>query len=206
MPESLGFDERVKSSFQKVKEDINSLKLSLEEQNKQIKELKSKTEDIYRLISEIKEKMTIFKKSSNRNDGVINDHQRSSTINNNKQQSIGPTNLQSTINELAQTLAFAFQTLTDREFSVFTAIFELNKTLPEVTYTDLANKLNIAEPTIRNVVNTLISKKVPLQKNRFFNKKVSLSIPKDLHDLNLLSKLIKLHQNPHNQKTLFDVG
>jgi len=113
--------------------------------------------------------------------------------------------LKSTLSELSQTLTLAFQSLTDREFSVFAAIFELQRQLPEVTYTDLAQKLTISEPTVRNIVNQLITKKMPLQKVRFFNRKVSLSVSKDFQDLNLLTKLIKLRQNPHHQKTLFDV-
>jgi len=204
MPENTGIDDKIKTSFQRVKDDILTLKIAIEEQNKELKDLKSKIEDIYRFISEIKDNNKPFFKSSTGNNGVNNNHQQSSTMNNNTQQSQTMPNIQSTISELSKKLNFTFQNLTDREFSVFISVFELEKTIPEVTYTDLANKLNISEPTIRNVVNRLISKKIPLQKNRFFNKKVSLSIPKDLHDLNLISKLIKVHQNPHNQKTLFD--
>ena len=199
-------DERIRISFQRVKEDINSFKIALEEQKNEIIDLKKKIDEIYSFISEIKENKDSFKKISNGNKGVINDHQQSSTMNNNEQQSSTiKKDLQASIRELSQSLSSTFQALTDREFSVFVAVFELQKQLPEVTYTDLANKLQISEPTIRNTINRLISKNIPLQKSRFFNKKVSLFIPKDLHNINMISKLIELHQNPHQQKTLFDI-
>ena len=166
-------DERIRISFQRVKEDINSFKIALEEQKNEIIDLKKKIDEIYSFISEIKENKDSFKKSSNGNKGVINDHQQSSTMNNNEQQSSTiKKDLQASIRELSQNLSSTFQALTDREFSVFVAVFELQKQLPEVTYTDLANKLQISEPTIRNTINRLISKNIPLQKSRFFNKKV----------------------------------
>ena len=206
MPEKPEVEERIRQSFQNVKNDINNLKISLEQQNTELKELKSKLKELIDSLSEIKSKIDLFKKSSNGNEGVNNNHQQSSTMNNNEQHTTTQTKEYILAhNELSQILKSSFQSLTDREFSVFVAIVELTKSLPEVTYTDLANKLNISEPTIRNVVNRLISKKIPLQKNRFFNKKVSLSLSKDIQDPNLLPKLINLHQNPHNQKTLFDI-
>jgi len=206
MPDNAGFEERIKNSFKNVKEDIESIKSGLNSQKEEIIGLKSEIKNISSIILEIKDNLDFFKKISIGNKGVINDQQQSSTINNNaKQQSSTEQHLKSTLSKLSQTLTSAFQSLTDREFSVFTAIFELESSLPEVTYSDLAQKLGISEPTVRNMVNQLITKKMPLQKIRFFNRKVSLSIAKDLHDLNLLSKLIELRQNPHNQKTLFDV-
>jgi len=198
-------NENIRASFQRVKEDINSVKSALEEQKKEIKDLDSKIKEIYTFIKEIKDNTNIFKKNSIGNKGVNNDHQQSSTMNNNEQQSSTKSDLHKTLEKLSQSLTFAFQNLTDREFSVFIAVFELEKQLPEVTYTDLANKLTISEPTVRNTVNRLISKKIPIQKNRFFNKKVSLSISKDLHDINLIAKLIQIRQNPHHQKKLFEM-
>ncbi len=205
MTEDSEKDERIRISFQRVKEDITVLKDSLKEEKEELKEIKKKIDEIYAFIGEIKDNLSFFKKSSIGNDGVINNHQQSSTTNNNAQQSTTINDENLSLKELSRSLTFAFQSLTDREFSVFVAIFELEKQLPEVTYTDLANKLAISEPTIRNTVNRLISKKVPLQKIRFFNKKVSLSVSKDFHDANMLTKLIKIRQNPHSQKTLLDV-
>ena len=197
-------NERIRISFQRVKEDITSLKESLENEKKELKDINSKINEIYSFIGEIKENLNIFKKSSKGNEGVINDHQQSTTTIINAQQST-TSNLDLSLKELSRGLTSVFQSLTDREFSVFVSIFELEKQLPEVTYTDLANKLAISEPTIRNTVNRLISKKVPLQKIRFFNKKVSLSLSKELHDISLITKLVKIHQNPNNQKTLLDM-
>jgi DNA-binding MarR family transcriptional regulator len=98
----------------------------------------------------------------------------------------------------------ALKRLTDREFSVLVAMVELERQLPEITYTDLATKLKISEPTVRNVINALISKKIPIQKNRFFNKKVSLLVNPSLKTPSFLEKLVQLRNSSQNQKTLFE--
>jgi uncharacterized protein YwgA len=199
MVENGGFEERVRQSFQKAKEDINSMKLTLESQNNDINDLKLKIEVISKSIEDLNDNLTIFKKNSIGNKGVNNNHQQSSTMINSPKQS------QTQKNNLSQSLTFAFQGLTDREFSVFIGIIELTKTLPEVTYTDLANKLNISEPTIRNTVNRLISKKLPVQKTRFFNRKVALSVSDTFQDPKIVSKLVQIRENPHNQQTLLNL-
>ena len=73
----------------------------------------------------------------------------------------------------------------------------------ETNYSQIANRLNLTETTVRGTVNRLISKKLPVSKERLFNGKTSLSLKKDFHDLNLLGKLVRLRQNPLDQQTLF---
>ncbi len=203
MPEFLTTEEKLRQSFQKVKEDIMEAKTAINSQKDDFNSLKSKIDEIYTVIFKIKEEIIVFKKSSTGNNGVNNNQQQSTTINNSKQSTAN--NQQSTHQpELPLQLTQTFKQLTDREFSVFMAMIELEQQLPEITYADLANKLKISEPTIRNVINSLISKKIPIQKNRFFNKKVSLLVNPSLKTTPFLEKIIQLRNNPQNQKTLFE--
>jgi|GEM_PF-4355231 chromosome segregation ATPase len=201
MPDFSTSEEKIKQSFQKVKEDINDLNKALEGQKNDLKDLKLKIDEIYNFISKIKEDLDIFKKSSIGNEGVINDQQQSTTINNAKQTT---TNNQQQTTEVSLQVTQALKRLTDREFSVLVAMVELERQLPEITYTDLATKLKISEPTVRNVINALISKKIPIQKNRFFNKKVSLLVNPSLKTPSFLEKLVQLRNSSQNQKTLFE--
>lgn len=206
-------NERLRKSFSLVKEDISSLKSLIEANSQTINELKAQISPVIEKIRQIipenqnkdsKQPQNTNILSSTGNEGVINDQQRS-TIND--QQS--PTIINSQLSSLKQSLTSQFSSLTDREFSVFLSIYELESSLGEVTYTDLAKKLSLTEATVRGVVNSLISKNLPVQKERLFNKKATLTLSKEFRDLNLLSKLIKLRSQKSTpqvtQKTLFDL-
>ncbi len=206
------FKEKIRNSFSNVKNDISSLKTglgSLESTSKsnksEIKEINLKINDLKEGITEIKTILASFKEASTGNKGVINDHQRStvndqqSTTINERQQNIPKKTLQA----LERDFEKQFKTLTDREFSVFMAILDLEKQ-GEVNYSLLANHLNLTEPTVRGVANRLMAKGLPLKKERHFNRKTSLLVKEDFHDLNLLNKLIRLRENPTDQTTLFE--
>ena len=206
------FREKIRSSFSNVKNDIFSIGNQVKDieretnaQKKDISEINSKLETLNTSIKEIKGILESFNEDSTGNDGVINNHQQS-TINNHQQSTINNQhlNISSTdLKELEKGFSQLFKNLTDREFSVFMAIFELEKQLNEANYTQIANRLNLTETTVRGTVNRLLSKNLPVRKERLFNGKTSLSLKKDFHDLNLLQKLIRLRQNPSDQKTLF---
>ncbi len=207
------FREKIRNSFSNVKNDIFSIDTQLKtlqgeakDQKEDISKINSKLETLNSSVTEIKDILKAFKTASTGNDGVINNHQQS-TINNHQQSTINsehPKISQKDLKDLEKDFSQLFKNLTDREFSVFMAIFELEKQLIEANYTQIANRLNLTETTVRGTVNRLISKNLPVTKERLFNGKTSLSLKKDFHDLNLLQKLIRLRQNPTDQKTLFE--
>ncbi|MFH0752840.1 MAG: hypothetical protein V1914_04580 [archaeon] len=137
---------------------------------------------------------------------MINNHQQSSTvINDNQQEGIEDIETKIPLGNLKKDLDKRFKELTDREFSVFMAVYQLEEQLPDVNYTDVARMLKISEMTIRGYVNTIISKKIPLEKHRMYNKKVFLGISKEFRELNLASFLLTLRLPKANfkpQKTL----
>jgi len=112
---------------------------------------------------------------------------------------------QKPLSDIKKDLEDKFKSLTDREFSVFMAVYQLEEQLPDVNYGDVAKMLNITEMTVRGYANNLISKQIPLEKRRLYNRKVILCIPKDFRELNLASFLLTLRL-PHAiyvpQKTL----
>lgn len=216
MPEDEIFKENIKKSFFNVKEDISILKednKAYKMDNKEIKDnlanLSEKMDKIA-LLLENKDKKTFFNFSSG-NEGVvnsqqstINNSQQSSTMINNPQQSTIE-NLKKDIDKINSSLTFKFKSITDRELSVFLAIYDLELEKSEVSYTEIANKLKLTESTIRTNVNSLIKKGLPIQKERFFNKKVTLTISQDFRNLNLLNKILEIRKPNIIQRTLLDI-
>ena len=198
-------EERIRNSFEKVRDDMGFLKNELErvknrldKQEEERNNIKSQISQILSFINEIKDNMSFFYKISSGNDGVINNHQQSSTIINNKQQSISA---------IKSDFDVLFRGLTDREFSVFMAIYQLEEDLQApVSYCEVSKILKITEITVRNYVNSMMNRGIPIEKHRQYNRKVSLSIKKDMRDLNLASKLLKIRQSGSaSQQTLFQL-
>jgi len=197
-------EEKLKASFENVRKDMEFFKDEVELIKKELlsqKEDKNRIEfkikEILGYLNEIKDKLTFFNKTSSGNDGVIINHQQSSTIINTNQ------SLETVKKEFEE----LFRDLTDREFSVFMAIYQLEEELGQgsVRYQDISKALKLTEISIRNYVNSMINKGIPLSKSRQYNRKVSLSIKKELKELNLASKLLKLRQSgPNTQISLFD--
>lgn len=238
------FEENVKESFSKVKEHIEGVENEIKRNKKaiidQIELIKALKMEINALKDSnllLKNEIGFFLKSSTGNEGVINDHQRSSTVIsddkrssssmiNNDQQPIEPdfheptkvspipiTKISTpatpstpptlTFSDLKKDLEGQFKYLTDREFSVFMTIYHLEESLGKVTPFDIADHLKLSETTVRGYLNSLIKKKLPLERERLFNKKSHFFIKKAFKELNLASKLLNL-RNPNSQKTLFD--
>lgn len=197
-------EERLRNSFENVRKDIEFFKNEIESLKKEIlsekenkTDIESQIKDIITSLNEIKDKLTFFYKNSSGNNGVNDNHQQSSTIINHKQ----------SIDSIKNEFETVFKGLTDREFSVFMAIYQLEEESGQgkVRYQDVSRVLKLTEISIRNYVNSMINKGIPIEKVRQYNKKVSLSIKKELKELNLASKLLKLRQSGANtQISLFD--
>ena len=195
------FQEKIVQSFMKVKKDMDILRQELGKvknflllQNKEILTLKDKIKEQNGLIISKIEQNTV---SSTGNDRVINHHQQSSTIINNdfttEAISYGTQN-----KPIRILLENKFRSLTDMEFSVFMAIYQLEEEFGKVTYKDIAVKFNLTEATVSNTITNLITKGTPIEKERLFNKRTLFYINKDFRDLNIASKLLELRQIPQN--------
>ncbi len=195
------FEENVKNSFLKAKEHI----LELEEE---IKENKKLIIEQNKEVSLLKEQIKQF--LSKNNDLEANISPNKISTGNQGGLFIHSFNKHSftkhTLNTLKKELNSSFKALTKQELLVFLTIYQIEEEKGHVTYLDLSQTLTLSEGCIRSYVTSLIKKGLPLIKTRLNNKIVSLSIPRELRDLNIKQKLENLYyKSDPNQTTLFEV-
>ena len=202
-------EEVIRNSFDNVKVHIKSLEV-------EINQLKAKISKIEAVLEEIRLELKNQKKvapkdedqtSTQENFDFISSGNKGvqSIITNNHQYNSIPNTQSPMFINLKKELELVFRTLTDREFSIFMVVYAIDKEGKEANYQEIAKQLGISDHTIRGYVSSLISKNVPIQKERYLNGKVSLSIKNEFKQLDLYQKLLKLRLPNSNQKTLFDL-
>ena len=77
---------------------------------------------------------------------------------------------------------------------IFSTLYQLEDENNEVTYKILSQVLKLSESSIRDYVQRIINKGIPIKKEKPDNKKVILSISKDLKKIASLSTIIKLRE------------
>jgi hypothetical protein len=88
-----------------------------------------------------------------------------------------------------------FKQITQQEMLVFSTIYQLEEQFPEgIEYKHLAIKLKLSESSIRDYVQKLIGKGIPVDKIKLNNKKILLKISPKLKTLASLQTLIKLRE------------
>lgn len=86
-----------------------------------------------------------------------------------------------------------FKRLTSQEMLVFSTLYNLeDQQNIEITYKIIANQLNLSESSIRDYINKLINKGIPINKTRQNNKIILLNISKDLKNITNLTTIQKL--------------
>ena len=209
--ENASFEEKIRNSFLKVKEDIEKrffelekLENILEEQKRDILELKEQNKTLKDNLEEIKAILKNFKEISIGNNGVS--AQRTTTHNNAQHNTMlhNPTQPKDLTKPLNLSgFENAILNLSDREFSVFLAIYELSNEQGYTTYRQISERLKITDSPIRHHVMSLISKYIPIQKERILHGKVSLSIKEGILSPSLIAKFMHLRQSyPDEQTTL----
>ncbi len=106
------------------------------------------------------------------------------------------TNLQQLINSLdiiKTNLHKKITLMTKQEFIVYAAIYQLELEGFSVDYSLLAQKLSLTESSIRDYVQRIIKKSVPLNKIKENNKKIFLSIPQEMKKILTLESLSELY-------------
>ena len=200
MPENTSFEERIRISFSKAKEhanklenEIKGLKTLLEQQNKEIMDLKSQIANILNFNNQLDYQNKPRISSSIRTKGVLRQSFDSTS-----------TVLNQEIEPIKQEIEENFKKLTEKQFLIFMAIYELEEQKHSpIRYKDIAEHLNLTQSSVRDHVNELVLKKIPLTKE-IFNNKVFLSVPQEFRTLTLASKLIRFRQLSNQQRTLFN--
>ncbi len=172
-----------------LKEELKEKNNVILEQNNEILALKDKINLLLGKIGEIEQKINTSKTGSIGNHGVNNNQQQSTILN---------------VAGFKENLELKFKSLTDREFSVFLAIYQLEEELGKVTYSDIANKLNVSEITVRCYVNSILNKAAPIERKRHFNKKSYLTINSQFRSLNLIGLILKIREGITEQPKLID--
>ena len=213
-----GEKERIKNSFLKVREDIDGLKV-------EINELKGIIKEFTRNIDS-REKPPPSKSNvpsapqetvSIGNEGVysnihsfihsFNRHSTDTKHLNTSFQEQKPTFLKE-LNDLGQNslkqptkwslsnlnqIDNLFLTLTKQEFSCFMVIFQLEEEVNRgISYSELSQSMSLSEGCMRTYVSQMIKKGIPLKKIRVNNKLTLLIINKEFRSLNLKQRLLSL--------------
>ncbi len=187
---------KVREDIQKLEEDIKNQKEVILAQQKVIEALNEQIGNVLTPIANLEPNIKDSTKSSTGNEGVL------STV------TVTATPLPTLFrqpfdNPITEDIKNKFRSLTEREFAVFMAIYQLEEELNSlVTYSDIAKKLSLSRSSVRDHIGELILKNVPLVKMVSSDRKVSLSIKKDFRDLNIASQLLTFRNSASGHKPL----
>lgn len=99
------------------------------------------------------------------------------------------------LDALKREIMFKFKRVTSQEMAVFSTIYQLEEQdRNNNTYRQIALKLHLSESSIRDYVHRMISKGIPIKKNKINNKKLILSISSELKKIASLPTIIKLRE------------
>ncbi len=137
------------------------------------------------------------------NEGVSTDRQTNSPTD--RQTPKSPTlsiesNLQeasailNSLDRLKKEIRLKFKRVTTQEMAVFSTIYQLEEQNTEATYKQIANNLQLSESSIRDYVQRMINKGIPIIKQKINNRKLILSISQELKKIATLSTIIQLRE------------
>jgi len=103
--------------------------------------------------------------------------------------------LLNSLDNLKKEIRLKFKAVTNQEMLIFSTIYQLESEFPEgIEYRQIALKLKLSESSIRDYVQKLIGKGIPVDKIKLNNKKVLLKIGSKLKNIAPLETLIKLRE------------
>jgi len=99
------------------------------------------------------------------------------------------------LDNIKKEIRLKFKRLTNQEMLVFSTIYGLEEQkTPEINHKILAKKLNLSESSVRDYINKLINKGIPIDKVRQNNKKILLRVSSDLRSIAPLSTILMLRE------------
>ncbi len=213
----------LKEAFSKVKDDINflnneilNLKILLNEIKTQINPSTHNSTDRHKnttnsvnsthnstVRQEIEGLKPLNLTFSTGNEGVSTDRQTDNQTDNSTD--ISPENLNSNMQKVSEALnsldnlkkeiRLKFKHITNQEMLVFSTIYQFEEQeISEITYKMIAKHLRLSESSIRDYVQRMINKGIPILKTKQNNKKVILSISDKLKKIATLSNIINLRE------------
>ncbi|MBU0958869.1 MAG: helix-turn-helix domain-containing protein [Nanoarchaeota archaeon] len=96
------------------------------------------------------------------------------------------------LDNLKKEIRLKFKRLTDKEWLVFSTMYQLDEEKGFSDYKTISDRLNLTESSIRDYIGRLIKKGVPVEKNKINNKNIQLKISENLKKVASLPTIIKL--------------
>jgi len=198
----------IKEAFSRIKEDILLLKNEIHDLKNQINEIQTTQTHIYSQIDQQTDKQTHNTtyepnftpnvSSSIGNRGVPTDRQTDQQTH--RQTEKDPISefakaneILNSLDELKRDIRLKFKGLTPQEMLVFSTLYSLEEqNIDEITYRTLAEQLQLSESSIRDYINKLTKKGVPVEKIRQNNKTILLKVSQDLKNVATLDTIARL--------------
>jgi len=99
------------------------------------------------------------------------------------------------LDSLKKQIRRKFKRITPQEMTVFSIIYQLEEQNPNnVSYKQISKILHLSESSIRDYVQRMINKGIPIKKHKINNKKLILSISQELKKIASLSTIIQLRE------------
>ncbi|MBS3093832.1 hypothetical protein J4456_04615 [Candidatus Pacearchaeota archaeon] len=104
------------------------------------------------------------------------------------------TEILGSLDTLKKEIRLKFKHLTHQEMTVFSTIYQLEEQIQEVTYSILSKHLRLSESSVRDYVQKIVTKGIPLKKEKLNNKKILIKISPELKQIASLATIIKLRE------------
>ncbi len=109
-----------------------------------------------------------------------------------KQQISEASEILASLDSIKREIRRKFKSITKQEMLVFSTVYTLEEQDSDVDYQKIASKLNLSESSIRDYVQRIIKKGIPLDKEKLNNKKIILHISPELKKIVTLDTILKL--------------
>ena len=211
----------IKESFKRAKQDIftlnkqiETIKNDIQEINRTLRELTNQTHNqinstFHQIIPSHQQSEEAPKPSnlaiSIGNDGVPTDRQTDRQTDRHihkfaqlKDDEISKIDklsaLLNSLDSIKKDIRLKFKHLTPQEMTVFSTIYQLEEEGVSVDYSSISSKLSLSESSIRDYIQKLIKKGIPIQKFKQNNKKIILLVSKELKKIASLDTIIQLRE------------
>ena len=101
-------------------------------------------------------------------------------------------NILNSLDNLKKEIRLKFKRLTEQELLIFSTIYQFDEEFGFSDYRGISQKLNLSESSIRDYVQRLIKKGIPIEKNKINNKTIQLSISNNLKKIATLPTILQL--------------
>ena len=98
------------------------------------------------------------------------------------------------LDSIKKEIRLKFKRITDQELSVFSTIYQLEEEQGNANYKGISERLNLTESSIRDYVQRLIKKGIPVEKKRINNKNITLNVSQNLKKIASLSTILQLRE------------